>query len=131
MEFLLQDRGDGGEFSTAGDIKQDGTFYTAVYLSLFNGESFYNVYTENKTSSNFEKLLALPVTIPNLKQVEKEAQNALKWLIDGGIAQETSVFAYGTIDEKINVEITITQPSGDDCKFSITWNNEKIALREI
>lgn len=32
MEFLLQDRGDGGEFSTAGDIK---TGRNVLYGSLF------------------------------------------------------------------------------------------------
>ena len=133
MEILLQDKGDGGEFTLdgGGDLVQDGTFLTAVYLSLFNGDAFYNVYTDYKTDNEFEKMLSLPVTVANLKNVEKNGQNALKWLIDEGIAKETSVYAYGTIDEKINVEITVTEPDGSDCKFAIIWNNEKIVLKEI
>lgn len=131
MELLLQDKGDGGEFTLAGgDLKQDGTFFTAVYLSLFNGEAFYNIYSEYKTDREFEEMLSLPVTSQNLKNIEKTAQNALKWLIDEGVAKETSVFAYGK-DEKINVEITITEPNGKDCKFSIIWDNEKTLLKEI
>ena len=132
MELLLQDKGDGGEFVLdGGDLKQDGTFYTAVYLSLFNGEAFYNVYSDYKTDLDFEKKLSLPVTNQNLKEIEKAGQNALKWLIDEGVAKETSVYAYGDIEERINVEITITEPDGNDCKFAIVWNNEKIVLKEI
>jgi phage gp46-like protein len=130
MEFLLQDKGDGGEFSLAGgDIKNDGTFFTAVYLSLFNGDAFYNVYSEHKTDQKLEEFLSLPVTSANLKKVEQAGQNALKWLIDENIAKETSVFAYGDITEKINVEITITEPDGEDCKFAIVWQNEKLVLK--
>jgi len=132
MEFFLQDKGDGGEFSLGGgDIQQDGTFFTAVYLSLFNGDAFYNIYSEHKTDRKFEKLLSLPVTSKNLKDVEQAAQTALKWLIDENIAKEIGVFASGDITGKINVEITITEPDGEDCKFAIIWKNEKLVLREI
>lgn len=131
MELLLQDKGDGGEFTLAGgDLKQDGTFFTAVYLSLFNGEAFYNIYSEYKTDRKFEEMLSLPITSHNLKSIETAAQNSLKWFIDEGVAKEIKVFAYGKY-EKINVEITITEPNGNDCKFSIVWDNEKTLLKEI
>ena len=132
MEILITDHGDGGEFTlSGGDLKQDGTFFSAVYLSLFCGVAFYNVYSENPTTKDFEEMLSLPVTSANLKKVETAGNNALKWLIDAGVAKETSVFAYGTIEEKINVEITITEPDGNNCKFAIIWDNEKIALKEV
>lgn len=132
MEFLLQDKGDGGEFSLdGGDIKKDGTFFTAVYLSLFNGDAFYNVYSTYKTDRKFEELLSLPVTSTNLKSVEQAAENALKWLVDENIAKETKIFASGDITEKIKVEITITEPDGKDCKFAIIWQKEKLVLKEI
>ena len=132
MDFLLRDKGDGGEFSLeGGDLKQDGTFFTAVDLSLFNGDAFYNVYSEYKTDKKFEELLSLPVTSKNLKDVEQAAKNALDWLIDEKIANKISVFASGDISEKINVEITITEPDGQTSKFSIVWQNEKHVLREV
>ena len=132
MEFLLRDKGDGGEFSLdGGDIKKDETFFTAVYLSLFNGDAFYNIYSEHKTDKKFEELLSFPVTSKNLKDVEQAAKNALNWLIDEKIAKEISVFASGDIQEKINVEITITEPDGQTSKFSIVWQNEKHVLREV
>ncbi len=132
MEILIQDHGDGGEFSLlGGDLKQDGTFFSAVYLSLFSGEAFYNIYSENPTNKEFEEMLALPISTTNLKNIEKSAQNALKWLIDDGIAKEIEIFAYGSKEEKINVEITITEPDGNNCKFAIIWQNEKIVLSRI
>lgn len=130
MELLLQDKGDGGEFSLNGaDIKTDDTFYTAVYLSLFNGDCFYNIYSEYISGNDFEESLNLPVALENLKKVETAASNALKWMLDQGVAKTIDVFAYGDSQEKINVEITITEPDGNSCQYAITWQNEKAALR--
>lgn len=129
MEILLIDKGDGGEFVLeGGDLKQDGTFLTALYLSLFTGDAFYNIFTDYPTNKEFEDALSLPLTIPNLKTVETSANNALKWMLDQGVAKEISVNAYGDKDEKINVEITVTEPDGNTGQYYITWQNEKIAL---
>ena len=132
MDFLLQDKGDGGAFLlTGGDIKQDNTFYTAVYLSLFNGDCFYNVYTEYKTNEEFEKALNLSVTAQNLKAVETAAQNALKWMLSEEIISSIDVRAYGDKEEKINVAITFTEPDGITSKYSITWQNQKAVLNTL
>ena len=132
MEILLEDKGDGGEFSLkGGDLEQDDTFYSALYLSLFNGDCFYNVYSEYKSNGEFEQLLSLPLTMGNLKKVETAGQNALKWMIAEGIAKSVVVYAYGDIDEKINVNITITEPDGSSRNYSITWQNQKAVLRGV
>lgn len=129
MEILLIDKGDGGEFVLeGGDLKQDGTFLTALYLSLFTGDAFYNVFTDYPTNREFEDALSLPITIPNLKTVETLANNALKWMLDQGVAKSIDVYAFGDKDEKINVEITVTEPDGNTGQYYITWQNEKIAL---
>ena len=129
MEILLIDKGDGGEFVLeGGDLKQDGTFLTALYLSLFTGDAFYNVFTDYPTNREFEDALSLPITIQNLKTVETLANNALKWMLDQGVAKSIDVYAFGDKDEKINVEITVTEPDGNTGQYYITWQNEKIAL---
>lgn len=129
MEILLIDKGDGGEFVLeGGDLKQDGTFLTALYLSLFTGDAFYNVFSDYPTNREFEDALSLPITIPNLKTVETLANNALKWMLDQGVAKSIDVYAFGDKDEKINVEITVTEPDGNTGQYYITWQNEKIAL---
>lgn len=129
MELELQDKGDGGEFTLdGGDIKQDGTFYTAIYVSLFGGDCFYNIYSEHKTDGSFEESLSLPITVSNLQKVETSAQNLLSWMIKEGVASSIDIYAYGDKTEKINVEITIIEPNGTSYKYSITWANEKIFL---
>lgn len=131
MEFLIIDRGDGAELTFNGaDIKTDDTFFTAVYSSLFLGDCFYNIYTEHKTDDSFMQALLKPITAENLKNAEIAAKNLLKWLIDGELADSVEVFAYGDKREKINVDITITQPGSDSGnKYSIVWENEKIYLK--
>ncbi|MBQ9149870.1 phage GP46 family protein [bacterium] len=132
MDFLLNDTGDGGEFELLqGDIKGDDTFYTAVYLSLFGGESFYNIYSKYNFDTSFEEALCLPITSNNLRLVETKANNFLQWLIDEEIASKIEVFAYGDRQEKINVEITIIEPDSTTHKYSIIWQNEKRALKRI
>lgn len=129
MEILLIDKGDGGEFVLeGGDLKQDGTFLTALYLSLFNGDAYYNIFSDYPTNRDFENALSLPLTIQNLNSVETLGKNALKWMLEQGVAKTIDVNAYGDKDEKINVKITITEPDGTSGRYYITWQNEKIVL---
>lgn len=131
MELLVFDRGDGAELSFNGsDLKTDDTFYTAVYTSLFLGDCFYNIYTDNKTDDTFLNALIQPITADNLKNAEIAAANLLKWLVDSELAASVECFAYGDKREKINVDITITEPdSKSRHKYSVFWDNEKIFLK--
>lgn len=126
MEFLLEDNGDGGELQLSnGDIKQDDTFASAVYLSLFNGDCFYNIYSKYKSDMSFEEALNLPLTALNLQTVKAAGQNLLSWMTEENIASSVEVSAYGDKNEKINVNITVTEPDGTPRKYAITWANEK------
>ena len=74
MDILLMDNGDGAEVVLqAGDLKGDGTLYTSVYLSLFGGDNFSNVFEEYESDNEFEESLNLPITKQNLKTVENKA----------------------------------------------------------
>lgn len=131
MELLVFDTGDGAELSFNGsDLQTDNTFYTAVYTSLFLGKCFYNVYTENKTDDSFLNALLQPITAENLKKAESAAFNLLKWLVDEKLADSIECFASGDKREKINVNITITEPgSNSGQQYSVFWDNEKIYLK--
>jgi len=130
MDLLLTDTGDGGELSLdSGDLATDDTFYTAVYLSLFNGDTFSNVYEKYKTDNSFEEALLLPITKNNLLNVEKTCKNSLNWFLVEGIAKSIDIFAFGSTTNKINVDITITEPSDKNYLFSIIWENEKYKLK--
>ena len=85
MDLLLNDTGDGGELTlVGGDIQGDGTLFTAVYISLFGGDCFSNVFEKYESNGDFEAALNQTITLKNLKNVENKAQEALKWLIDEG-----------------------------------------------
>ena len=49
-------------------------------------------------------------------------------MLDQGVADNISVNAYGDRDERINVEITVTEPDGTTGQYDITWQNEKVVL---
>ena len=130
MELLLTDTGDGGEFTLkGGDLEGCNTFYSAIYVSLFGGSAFYNIYEDYETDNEFENALSLPITKQNLKNVEKTAMNALKWLVDENAVDDLTVSAYGDIQEKINVDITITEPNSTEHNYGIIWENQRAVLR--
>lgn len=132
MNLLLTDLGDGGEFNFNGiDFKIDDTLYTPIYLSLFDGDSFSNIYKKYKSDESFEKALNKPVTLANLQNAQTKAYNLLQWLLDEGIATEIKVFAYGSKDSKINVDITIKEPDSIENKYSVFWENERFYLKGI
>lgn len=130
MDVLLQDNGDGAEVVLlGGDLKGDGTLYNAVYLSLFSGDNFSNALEEYQTDGEFEEALNLPITTPNLKTVETKANKSLKWMIDEGVANSVETFAYGNAENKIEIKITIQEPTGNNQFFAVVWENQKKILK--
>jgi len=130
MDVLLTDTGDGGEFTlSGGDLETCGSFYNAVYLSLLNGNAFYNVYEKYELDGRFEKALNQPITKTNLKNVETAAKQCLKWLLDEGAADSIEVKAYGNTEQKINVDITINEPNDVSYSYGLIWENQKAVLK--
>lgn len=132
MDIFFNDNGDGGNVSlVGGDLKGDGTLFTAVYLSLFGGDSFSNVYETYESDNDFEESLNQPITAKNLKNIETKGKKALEWLIAEGVAESIQVSARGNINEKINVDITIQEPEGIEFSYAVIWQNEKYYLKAI
>ena len=61
MDFKLYEQGDGGELNIiGGDIESEKTLLNAIYLSLFSGDNWYNIFENSdslKTSNDIENLL--------------------------------------------------------------------------
>lgn len=130
MDLLLTDTGDGGEFTlSGGDLEMCSTFYNAVYLSLFGGDAFYNVYETYEQNGSFESALNQPITKTNLNKVETTAKQCLKWLLDEGAADSIDVMAYGNNEQKINVDITINEPNNVSYSYGLIWENQKAILK--
>lgn len=132
MDIALQDTGDGAEIVlSGGDVKGDGSLFNSVYLSLFNGDCYSNALEEHETNNDFENALNAPITIKNLQEVEKVGKEALKWMLSEGVADSVDVYAYGGESNKIEVQITITEPSKENCQFALVWENQKAILKAI
>lgn len=130
MNLLLTDRGNGGELVlNNGDLAQDNTHLTAIYLSLFTGDCFYNVFEDYKTSDEFEELMNLPATMQNLRKLETCAKELLKWMPDEEIVDNCDVFAYSSPDNKMNIDVTLTEPDGINV-YSIVWQNDRLYLQQ-
>lgn len=130
MDVLLTDTGDGGEFTlSGGDLNMCGTFYNAVYLSLLGGDAFYNVYETYEQNGDFEKALNLPITKTNLRNVETAAKQCLKWLLDEGAADSIEVKAYGNDTQKINIDITISEPNNVSYSYGLIWEEQRAVLK--
>lgn len=130
MNILLADAGDGGELVLeSGDLKKDETLLTSLYLSLFTGKCYSNIYEEHKTDGEFEKALNQPITANNLEATARAAKKATKWMIDEGLADSIEASARGNLEEKQNVDITIKEPSGESKTFGIIWDNERTVLK--
>lgn len=130
MEIKLSDYGDGGAItSSGGDVDQDGGFLTAIYVSLFGGDCYYNIYSDYPQDKSFEDAIQAPITVSNLKNAETAGANLLKWMLDEGVIEALDVHAYGNGDNKMNVDITTTEPGGNKRVFGIIWKNEKAILK--
>lgn len=133
-DFLIIENGDGGEIdiSASGDIVLDGTFYSAIYLTLFGGKSFYSQFdVETSDNESIEIELNKPSNVDNLKNLANIINFKLNWLIDFGLAEniDTDVIADGDVLLKIN--ITIKQPDGNLEKYGIIWDKEKSELKHF
>jgi phage gp46-like protein len=130
MDFKLYEHGDGGELNLiGGDIEAEKGLSNAIYLSLFTGDNWYNVFEESKTTDDFEtSLFNLLTTTNNLKKIETLANESLNWLLDDGIAETIETKAAASINGRINLNITITEPNNMTRKYAIVWNNERLTV---
>lgn len=130
MDVLIQDNGSGAEvILEGGDLKGDGTLFNAVYLSLFSGDNFSNVFETYESNGDFEESLNLPITASNLKTVKNKANKSLEWMLKEQVANSVECHAYGNNENKIEIEVTITEPSGNTYIFAVVWNNQKRILK--
>lgn len=135
-DLLMLEYGDGGELALQNnDLVLDNTFYTAVYLSLFEGKNYYNVLKNNDdvnlNDEDFETALNCVINRKNLGHIESLANSLLNWMISEGLAQSIETQATGVDDGVTKVNITITEPDGNVGTYSILWDREKMLLKKF
>lgn len=136
MDFLMIENGDGGELdiSADGDIILNNTLYNAVYLSIFGGKAFYDVFDAEDTETDnddIEAELKRPVTVPNLNNLASLAVSKLNWMINAGIVKNVDASANARIDKITELIITITRPDDVTEKYGINWDREQSELKRF
>ncbi len=129
MDFKLYEQGDGGELNiVGGDIEPENALSNSIYLSLFSGDNWYNIFEESdslKTNDNIENLLKeFIVSTKNLRKLESLINESLNWLINDGIVESIEVSAIPFF-ESIKISIIIKEPNNINKKYLIIWNNQK------
>lgn len=127
MDLLMIEQGDGGELTfTGGDIASDNGIYTSVYLSLFSGGCWANLFSSDvDTDRAFATALFTTITPNALRTIESEAKLALEWLIEDGVAQSVEVEAISPQHNRINITITVNEPEGGSQTFGLIWDSER------
>ncbi len=134
MDFKIYEQGDGGELNIiGGDIEPENTLSNSIYLSLFSGDVWYNIFEESdslKTNDAVEQLLnEFVISTKNLRKLEALINESLNWLIEEGIIESIETSAMPSF-ESIKISITIKEPNNTDKKYIIIWNNQKAILKE-
>jgi len=129
MDIKLIENGDGGDFGFAGgDVIKDNTLFSAVYLSLFSGDAFYNIFVKYPGNKEFEDNLNCIITNDALRTIETKGKSALDWMMQEGLAESVEVSAYCNDRDRINVLFTVQEPSKEPQKYGLIWDAQKKAL---
>lgn len=132
MDFKIYENGDGAELNIInGNIEIEKGFSNSIYLSLFSNDNWYNIYEKYKTTNDFETALnTLVISKDNLKKIENLALESLNWLTEESIVKSINIKSFSTSFNKIGLHIIIQQNDNRNSKFIITWENQKIILKE-
>jgi phage gp46-like protein len=140
-DLLLEDTPDGGDIQIKeGLFVPDRAFGTAVYLSLFGGNTGDGGKVRNSKTwwgntlagtaanerlvSRFQALIAgSPMTTKNIQEAENAALLDLNWIIEEGVADKINVSGGATAHNKfaLRVEIKANRKSIYENTFSVFW----------
>ena len=124
--------------TTQYDLASGNDLETAVAVSIFSeaptlgGPPFpvgwwgnsYATGTETVLGSQIETYLTTPINNPQalLRSMEKDAANALQWMIDDGVAASVTPVATFLTNSAVQLAIAIVQPTGTQQTFSWAWS---------
>lgn len=128
-----------------GDLTGDNGLETAISISLFTdrrvsdeelppleknkrgwwGDMFPEV-DKDQIGSRLWLLNREKRTTEVLRRAEDYVREALKWLIDDGVA--ASIEATATYDENkhLDIDVAITRPTGRTSRFQVLWDKQQM-----
>jgi phage gp46-like protein len=108
----------------------DGLF-NAVFLSLFTPPYWGNAVSgqEERYSSTIPEIMSRPLTATARLDVIAAAKDALSWMIDEGVADEIEVAAELQGSGRLNLAVTISEPSGDSTfAYALNWDAQEVEI---
>lgn len=142
--FLLEDNSFDLKIES-GDLKGDAGLETAVTISLFTdkrvtdeelpqgqvdkrgfwGDMFPEV-DRDQIGSRLWTLEREKRTEEVLRKYEDYSQEALKWMLEDGVASAITAEAVYNEFKHLILTIVITKPNGRDFKFIALWDEQKV-----
>ena len=115
-----------------GQPVMDQGLNNAVLISLFTAPGWWgNTLMESgqKIGSRFYRPRTL-IDIQSVNEIRRDAEIALKWMTDTGLATRVTVEA-GTRNEHINTQVNIFPPGQGIQKFLFTNNGQKWVMQAV
>ncbi len=90
----------------------DAGLENAVIISLFTKPGYWgNLLRDNDTEqigSDFEETAALPVSVSNMRKLQRVTEKALEWLKSARVASDVEVTISNPSQSYINVAVLVT-----------------------
>lgn len=136
--------GEGSLSVVSGDLDQDAGLETCILVSLFTdmrasdddklpdnsnskrgwwGDAFY----DSSVGSKLWLLSRASIAGTLLDDAKKFAQDALKWLVEDGVAERIDVSVARTDVYTIEISVSVTRPKGDSAvsfRYFYNWQNQ-------
>jgi len=105
---------------------------TAVYITLFSGDWWANAVSEEaeKLGSELETVFSRTLSNQTRLDAEEYARQALKWMLDSGIAVSIEVEATILAGGTLGLSVRITQPDEtvEELRYQVNWANQQINM---
>lgn len=82
--------------------------------------------TDDKIGSKLWLLDRGKINSANRSKMKEYTEDALQWLIDDGIASEIAVSTFIVQNQRIDLEISITRPTGENIPFKFLWDGQEL-----
>jgi phage gp46-like protein len=131
-DIRLTPTADGGDITwTNGQPDMDQGIETAVYLSLFSGPDWWGnaiAGQYERAESALEALLSRTLTVQTMLDAEEAARQALAWMVPAGVAAKVAVSASLPALGWLALQVTVTQPAGDEVttRYAINWAAQEV-----
>jgi len=123
---------DGGDVAFAnGQPDMDQGLETAVYISLFSSKTWWgNALGGSALGSDLETILSQTLSNRTRLDAEEYARQALRWMLEEGIAKAVTVAATIPRVDTLLLTVTVEQPGNaiSRLRYQINWAAQRVRM---